>query len=239
MGDEWVSLSLVTDPFGKYDLAYLQRCFKNVVIAFKQHFIVDLSRPVSTFVSSHHHRYARKALKELQVERCEDPAQLLNEWMGLYTTLIERHAIKGISAFSRSAFARQLSLPGMVAFRAVYEGMVVSMQLWYVQGEVGYYHLGAHSALGYQMRASFAMFWSAIEYFAASGLRWLNLGASAGVKNNEMDGLTRFKLGWSTGTRTAYFCGRIFDQARYAEIVKARGISANDYFPAYRKGEFG
>jgi hypothetical protein len=233
-----VSLSLVTDPFGDYDPAYLRRCFKNVVIPFKEHFIIDLSHPMDTFVCSHHRRYARKALRQVHVEKCEDPAQFINEWVDLYAALIERHNIAGILAFSELAFKKQLNVPGIVVFRAVYEETTVAMLLWYVQGEVGYYHLGASSDLGYELQASFALFWSAIEYFAANGLRWLNLGAGAGVSSDGTDGLSQFKRGWSTGTRTAYFCGRIFDHAKYSEIVQAKGIPATDYFPAYRQGEF-
>jgi len=239
IGNGLVSLSLVTDPFGEYDTTYLHQCFRDMVIPFKEHFIIDLSRPMDTFVCQHHRRYARKALQQLCVERCEEPTQFINEWNSLYGALIERHAINGILTFSKSAFLKQLSVPGVVAFRAVCEQTTVSMLLWYVQGEVGYYHLGASSDVGYELRASFALFWSAIGYFAANRLRWLNLGAGAGVQGDSTDGLTRFKRGWSTGTRIAYFCGRIFDHARYSEIVKAKGVSATNYFPAYRKGEFG
>ena len=238
IGNELVSLSLVTDPFGEYDLAYLRQCFEDVVIPFKEHFIIDLSLPRESVVCSHHRRYARKALEDVCVERCEDPTQFINEWVNLYDALIEKHNIEGILAFSRSALAKQLRVPGIVVFRAVYEGATVSMLLWYVQGDVGYYHLGASSALGYELRASFALFWSAIEYFAANGLRWLSLGAGAGVRGDGTDGLSRFKRGWSTGTRTAYFCGRIFDQKQYLEIVRAKEIPETEYFPAYRLGEF-
>lgn len=239
MGNDLVSLSLVTDPFGDYDTTYLHLCFEDLVIPFKDHFIVDLSQPIEAFVCQHHRRYARKALRQLTVERCEDPSDFLDDWVNLYATLIERHNIRGILAFSRSTFAWQLRVPGIVAFRAVHEGITVGMLLWYVQQKVGYYHLGAFNTTGYELRASFALFWFAIEYFAETGLRWLNLGAGAGVQGDSTDGLTRFKRGWSTGTRTAFFCGRIFDQARYSEIVEAKGISTRDYFPAYRKGEFG
>ncbi len=238
-GKELISLSLVTDPFGEYDEAYLHRCFRDVVIPFKEHFVIDLSRPMDTFVCGHHRRYARKALRQLHIERCQDPTQVINEWVDLYAALIERHNIKGILAFSELAFGKQLSVPGIVALRAVYEETTVGMLLWYVQGEVGYYHLGASSATGYELRASFALFWTAIEYFTAARLRFLDLGAGAGVRNDPRDGLSRFKRGWSNGTRTAYFCGRIFDQTRYTEIVQAKGISDDNYFPAYRKGEFG
>lgn len=236
---ELVSLSAVTDPFGYYDSTYLRRCFPDVVLPFKEHFIIDLSRPMSTFVHPHHRRYARHALRNLHIERCQNPMQFVDDWVRLYSTLIGRHRIKGISAFSKGCFAKQLRVPGIIVFRAIHRETTVGMTLWYLHGEVGYYHLGAYNALGYQLHASFALFWFAIEFFAANALRWLNLGAGAGVNAGGGDGLTRFKSGWSTGSRTAYFCGRIFNQERYSAVVKAKGVSVTDYFPAYRKGEFG
>ena len=235
---ELVALSLVTDPFGNYDADCLRRCFKDVILPFKEHFVVDLHYSMNTFVSDHHRRYARKALENVSVERSENPKYCISEWMSLYAALIRKHCIKGIPAFSSSSFARQFRVPGLVIFRAGHEEATVGMTLWYVQQPVAYYHLGAYSPLGYELRASFALFWRAIAHFADQGLRWLNLGAGAGIKDNGKDGLKVFKRGWSTGTRPAYFCGRIFDRERYSEILKAKGITEFGYFPAYRKGEF-
>ncbi len=82
-------------------------------------------------------------------------------------------------------------------------------------GACGLLPLGAFSELGYSLRASFALFTHAIEHFAASGLRFLDLGGGAGVKGRGPDGLTQFKKGWSNGARTVYFCGRIFDRNKY------------------------
>ena len=42
------------------------------------------------------------------------------------------------------------------------------MALWYVSGDTGYYHLGACSEVGYELRALFGLFWYAIEYFTES-----------------------------------------------------------------------
>jgi len=238
IGSGLVSLAMVTDPFGEYDPAYLRQCFKDVVIAYKEHFVVDLSRFNNSSASSRHRSYARKALKEIRIERCERPAEHVDEWTRLYDMLIARHGIRGFSAFSREALDRQLRVPGIVAFRAIYKEITVGMTLWYTQGDLGYYHLGAYSDIGYQLRASYGLFQSAIEYFAAGRLRRLDLGAGAGVSGSDKDGLSQFKRGWSTETRTAYFCGRIFDRERYSEMVKAKAISETDYFPAYREGEF-
>jgi hypothetical protein len=237
IGDELTSIALVTDPFGVYDRAYLEQCF-DMVTPFKEHFVVDCSQPMDVIVSKHHRYYARKALKSVHVEKCQDPTQFLSEWVSLYATLIDRHNLKGIKTFSRMAFAKQLSIPGMVMFRAVSQGVTVGLDLWYVQGEVAYGHLVAYSPLGYKLRASYALKWYLIRYFADK-VRWIDLGGGAGVGSKNADGLSHFKRDWSTGTRTAYFCGRIFDHERYMEIVKAKGITDTDYFPAYRSGEFG
>ena len=238
MRDGLVSLALVTDPFGNYDRTLLQQCFRDVVTPFKEHFCIDLHVPMEQFVCRHHRRNARKALGLLHVERCPNPAETLDDWAQLYSHLIRRHGITGIAAFSRVTFARQLAVPGLAAFRVLRDDTLVGMALFYVQDQVGYYHLGAYSPLGYDLHASFALFWHAIEYFAAHGLRWLALGAGAGLRASATDGLSRFKKGWSTGTRTTYFCGRIFDRRRYAELVAARGATELEYFPAYRVGEW-
>lgn len=232
-------LSLVTDPFGDYSPADLQRCFKDVARPFKEHFVVDLSRAPTDFVHPHHQRSARKALERLQIERCAEPALFLDEWIQLYSTLVERHKIKGLPAFSRRAFSHQLDVPGLVMLRATHDGHSVGMTLWYTREKIGYYHLGAYSQEGYELSASFALFRYALDYFGTSNLRWLNLGAGAGLKRGAEDGLARFKRGWATGTRMAYFCGRIFNRRQYAEIVRARGINPTSYFPLYRAGEFG
>jgi len=235
---ELVSLAMVTDPFGNYCEDQLRRCFPDVMFAYKDHFVVDLSLPVHDHVSPHHRRNVARAQKSVDVRWCEVPSRALDTWAALYDGLIERHGIRGIRAFSRRSFAAQLSVPGMTAFEAVHRDRTVGMLLWYVQGAVAYYHLGAHNDVGYDTRASFALFWRALEHFARRGLRWLDLGAGAGTRQ-AADGLTRFKRGWSTGTRPAYFCGRIFQPSAYRAITNSAGVSAEtDYFPAYRQGEF-
>lgn len=238
--NELVSLALVADPFGDYDLAHLRRCF-GIVTPFKQHFVVDLSQSLDVLISRHHRRYRRyikRSLQHVQIERCEEPTRFLDDWSALYATLVERHRLSGIKAFSRAAFAGQLRIPGIVMFRAVYQGTTVGAILWYVQGDVCYGHLEALSPEAYRLAASYALYWSSIAYFSTK-VRWIHLGGGAGVKNDGTDGLTLFKQGWATGTRTAYFCGEILDQERYSRILQAKRISATDYFPAYREEEFG
>jgi len=232
-----VSLSMVTDPFGNYDTNLLRKCFQDIVYPYKEHFIVDLHYPINSIVSKHHGDYARKALKVMTVELCLEPSRYINDWVNLYSVLIARHDIKGIARISLEAFSKQLDVPGIVVFRAVHEGDTVGMVLWYTYEDRSYPFLGAYSSLGYELHSSYALLWFAIDYFK-NKVQWLDLGASAGVKNITSDGLAQFKKGWSTGTRTVYFCGRILNPKRYKEILLTKQIASNDYFPAYRYGEY-
>ncbi len=238
LGDELATVALVADPFGNHDPELLQRCFPDRVIPFKEHLITDLSQPPDSFVDTQHRRKARRALERLNVEYCDDALRFVDEWNNLYANLIKRHSIQGLGAFSAASFKAQLDVPGISMFRATHDGETVGMTLWYADRGVAYYHLGAYSDLGYELEASFALFWRVLEHFANHGQQWLNLGAGAGL-TNPTDGLTRFKRGWATGKRPAYFCGRIFDRTKYEEAMRARNVELSDYFPGYRKGEFG
>jgi hypothetical protein len=238
LAPDLVCVSLVADPFGDYRVEDLERDFADKFFPFKAHFVAELGRPPREFVSAHHRYYARRALSSVEVERCERPLDLLEDWSVLYAHLVERHRVSGLKAFSRLAFERQLAVPGMVALRARHQGRTVAAHLWYLQDEVAYSHLAATSDLGYRLMAPYALHWSALETFASEA-RWLNLAGAAGLSDRATDGLARFKRGWSTGTRTAYFCGRIFDRRRYDEALTARRQAPSDYFPAYRRGELG
>jgi Acetyltransferase (GNAT) domain len=238
VGASLVSAIVVTDPFGDYDESLLRDCFPDLVTRFKSHYANDLSIPLRRVVTEHHARNARIGLQQVSIERCADPYSHLDDWVRLYSVLIERHRISGIRAFSRNSFAKQLKTPGIVAFRAIHERETVGMILWYLQNGVAYYHLGAYTDEGYRLRASFALFRQALDYFAETGMTYANLGAGAGLGSDVDDGLTRFKRGWSTSQRNSYLCGRIFDRQAYDRLVRARVVATSDYFPAYRKGEF-
>ena len=224
-----VTVVLVADPFLPWDDAARQKTF-SFVRPWKEHYVIDLAR----FRPTRHHRYsARRALREIRVERCCSPPELLGDWVRLYSELVKRRGITGIQAFSESSFRRQLEVPGIVAFRATRGGSTVGGQLWYEQDGVGYCHLSASSAEGYEALSSYALYQAAIEEFTGR-LRELDLGGPAGTEGPD-SGLAFFKRGWSTGTRTAWLCGTILDPERYRGL--AGEIAESGYFPAYRRGE--
>ena len=239
IGDEWVSLVVVTDPFAEMTEAELWLPFRDLVREYKAHFVVDLARPPGEFVSAHHLRNALTARRAVAVRTGPPTSELLETWVALYGNLIARHQIRGFAAFSGSSFECQFRVPGLIVQWAEMDGAVVGMVLWYVSDDRAYYHLGAYSEAGYAVKCSFALFLDAIERFPATGVRWLALGAGAGAVNDGSDGLTRFKRGWATTTRMTYLCGRVFDTCRYRAACVAKGVPPDaGYFPAYRAGEF-
>ncbi len=235
LGRELVAVALVADPFGGWSMELLEQCFPDVLLRFKDHFVVELGPDPMRRVHPHHRRNATRAQRELAVEEVADMVGFLDEWEALYANLTRRHEIRGAAVFSRASFAAQLAVPGLVALRARRRGTTVGAALWYEQGSVAYYHLAAYDQEGYEGGASFALFACALERFADRGLAWVSLGAGAGVSGDRNDGLTRFKRGWSTGTRPAWFCGRVLQRTAYEELA---GPGSRSWFPAYRQGEF-
>lgn len=233
VGSDLVSLVLVSDPFADVDEACLGRCF-DVVKPFKTHYVTDLSGPLEGFVNKVHQYYARRALRRMDFEVCLDPIRYLDEWVTLYDHLIERHNIKGISAFSRESFQSQLRLPGMVMVIGRKDGTVLGAELTLVKGDKSYGHLAAFSPQGYKMKASYGIFWKVLEYLRAIGVSLYDGGGAAGMKESANDGLSAFKKGWSNSRRMAYLCGRVFNRQKYESLCKKYGVSDGDYFPAYR-----
>ena len=216
-----VALSLVSDPLGEYEEALLRSIFPDVCRPFKHHFVVDLGTPADPLASAHHRRNLRLAQQEVEVVVEHDPTARGVEWVRLYDQLIARHSIRGIPAFSPGSLLRQLRVPGLTMLRAVHQGTTAGITLWYAQSDDAvYYHLGAYSETGYEVRASFALFQFAIEHFRGRA-RWLDLGAGAGAEGDGSDGLTRFKRGWATGTRVAWLCGRVLHRSRYEELMSS------------------
>ena len=236
LAGRFVSISAVTDPFGSYRPDDLARCFSDLMVPFKNHFIIDLGQCPLDRVSDHHRRNARKALRQLVIERCACPEREEAPWQSLYATLVRRHEIIGIRAFSPAALNAQLRVPGAVLFQAKTESETVGMTLWYVSGDTGYYHLGACSEDGYELRALFGLFWYTIEYFAASGLRLLGLGGGAGLTGSAEDGLSRFKRGWSTGTCPSLLVWPRPRPFRLSRTGGPDGDPANRLFPRVPAG---
>jgi hypothetical protein len=233
------TISAVTDPFADASVAALRACFPQGVRPFKEHYIADLSQSPDVFIGAQHRRYARRALRSLDVHRTPADQFDAATFVALYEKLIERHHVRGPARFSPASLAAQLRVPGAVMFHANLGGQCVGACLWFVYDDRAYYHLAAYDEIGYALHASYALFRSAFDAFAGQ-VRWLCLGASAGLIDDSTDGLSQFKRGWANARRTSYLCRRIVDPERYRRLCEAAQVDHSDetFFPAYRRREW-
>jgi hypothetical protein len=231
---EIVSVAAVVHPLtAEIAGAALRSAFPDLLVPYKQHFLVELQSDWADKVPRNHRRNIRTSLSQLAVERCSDPGGELDVWCDLYGFLKRKHGIDGLADFPRGSFARQLRAPGLVMFKACKGQEAVAMHLWFVQAGTAYYHLGASNSDGYRLRAAFALMWSALKEFQRIGLHWAALGGIPETPvTREATGLARFKEGWATCARPAYLCGSILDRSTYASLT-ARN-SSSSFFPAYR-----
>jgi len=229
-----VSVTAVVDPLSAERAGTaLASAFPDLATPYKQHFLVDLQSDWTSRAPRNHQRNAKKALSQVGVQRCSDPGAELGIWCDLYAGLKRRHAISALADFPRHSFAQQLDAPGLVMLKATDGTQTVAMQLWFMQGETAYFHLGASSDDGYRLSAAFALMWSALHELQRAGARWATLGGAPGARaSGDADGLARFKQGWATRVHPAYLCGFISDRPAYDDLI--RGIGSSSFFPAYR-----
>ncbi len=226
-----ISVTLVADPFAAVGETELRNVF-DVVVPFKRHYVVDLDG--GSALGRRHRRNLAWARSGVAVHVCEDPSAYLDEWSALYTGLMRRHAGGSTPALSREALAQQLRVPGLTLLRACEGSETVGLHLWYDDGLVARGHLGATSARGYELRASYALYASAVDHFRGR-VRWLDLGGVAGNSDgDETDGLRQFKAGWATEVRQAFLCGRVLQPETYARLAADLPKSDTFYFPRYR-----
>lgn len=232
-----VSLVLIPEIFCPLGEGELGSMF-DLVRPLRQHYLVDLEAAKHRRLSRNHERKLRKAARQgLQLDLVAGHEGLLDIWLELYQTLIERKDIAGIRAFSRESFRRQLASPGNFMFLARHHGRVVGAD-WYMQsGDKVYAHLSAYSEQGYALSVSYPLMQAALEAFSTTA-SVLDLGGVPKFCAGSSDGQAYFKAGWSTHTATALLCGRVIDQERFLILNEGADPLATNYFPWYRRGEY-
>lgn len=234
--EQLVSVSMVINPLSPFPLALYKDYFDKFQ-PYKDHYILDLDLPLTTTISKNKRKYALKALRNLTVRLEIAPNIDLDSWVRLYDFLIVRHEIKGIRAFSREAFRKQLSIPNTHCFNVFYNERKIGANVYYIQGDVGYGHLSAFSPEGYELGAPYAVKWVAIEYFSQK-VRVINFGGGTGARVNIQGGLDLFKQGWSNRTEKSFFCGKILDPGKYQTLCAESDNNNENWFPAYRMDDF-
>jgi len=111
-------------------------------------------------------------------------------------------------------------------------GIIRGMSIWFTDKHLAYYHLAAYDEVGYESRASYALFYSVLKYLPSQGTQYVGLGAGAGTTATD-SGLDRFKKGWSNQSLPVYLCGKIIDRD-FCISYAPDAVQINSFFPPYR-----
>lgn len=214
-----VAVSALTDPLSGLDEERLRPSFPDLVRVDARHYIADL---VSFWPARDHRRAVREALRRVDVDVEDAPADLVPAWEALAGAALPGTEL-GLSAES---LARQLALPGCVAFSALAADGPVAMAVVYVSGEDATLHALTTSPAGEALGARYALVQTIVEDMAGRGLRRLDLGSA--------DAEPAFMEGWTQELRPAYRCGRVVDRLAYDELVASAGTRNSAAFPSYR-----
>ncbi len=228
-----VSIRIVTDPFGGFDEDILLDGFPHIMRRYKMHQVIDLEQEPPR-LPENHRRNLRFARDRVEIKKSIYPVELSEEWIRLYGILRHRHNISGAADFERWSLKRQLRVPGLHAWSAIYENEIAGIALWMTHNKYAYYHLAAYNTNGYSCKVSFALFDEAIGFFREQGFKAIDLGAAPGLAEDRNSGLLRFKKGWANRELPVYLCGRICDQIKYETLKAINHVSGNHFFPAYR-----
>jgi hypothetical protein len=230
--DDFVSATLLTDPFADVGRRELERDF-DFVRLLHRHYVVDLEKRPTAFPSRHHRRKLRTfgTARDIRFDLSPPSLAFLDHWSRLYANLVTRHGIRDFRVFSRDIFRRQLAVPGAVVCTA-WEGSDLLGADWYFQaGAHVYAHLSAYSEAGYRYGISYPMMQEAIEYFRPRAA-CLTLG---GVPvTGQHAGLSHFKEGWSTHRLPSYLCGAILQEEVFRDLNGGRMQDPEGFFPGYR-----
>ncbi len=236
LSDELIAVSFVIGPLEVFPVNAFQNFF-DVLYKYRPHYLLDTKLPIEEVVSSGRRRDVLKALQKVKVEKFLSPNIDLDEWCLLYQELVNKHQISDFRAFSRKSFQKQLAIPDTHFFRVAKNEEIVGGALFYLQDDTAYYHLAAQTKKGYDLHASYAAMWVAINILSNS-VHWIELQGGRSLTDEVIDGLSEFKKGWASLKKKSYFCGKILNHDRYHEILNKRYIPDTNWFPVYRSGEF-
>jgi hypothetical protein len=195
---EITSVSLVTDPMWCPDVAALQQAF-DACHTFKQGYLVEREERVRIH-KRHRNRInqARRAGKVREVSLVDH----LERWLELYQQNVTKRRIP--QPFSPVYFERLAELPGLRTVAVFVEDEMVTITIWMAHQDTLYFHDAASSATGHATSASYVAFAHVIEN--ANDFRYLFFGGSADFYEDSLDGLARFKRGFSNGSLLSYLC---------------------------------
>jgi hypothetical protein len=195
------SVSLVSDPMWSPEQPLLEEAFDTCRF-FKETYLIDRAERVR--ISKRHRNRINNARQRTVLEEISF-SDHLDKWFELYRHNVANRQIA--QPFSDAYFERLGSLPGMRTFAVWVDGEIVTMTTWFHHQDIFYFHDSASSPEGHAAAASYVSFSHAVE--TSTDCRYVFLGGGAEYFDDRLDGLARFKRGFSNRTAAFHLCSAI------------------------------
>ncbi len=193
------SVSLVTDPMWSPDRPTLESGF-DICRRFKETYFLDRGAGPPQISKRHRNRInnARRSgeLQEISF------ADHLDRWRELYHYNVANRQIP--QPLSDSYFEQLAAFRELRTFAVLVDGAIVTITTWIRHEDTLYFHDAASSPEGHAASASYVAFAHVAE--ALDDCRYVFLGGAAEFFDDPLDGLARFKRGFSNGSAVSYLC---------------------------------
>ena len=185
--------------------------------------------------SSKNRNVIRKAVKENVEIRHTDEAWIIDEFMEIYNSTMDRDDATDYYYFKKDYYESIIeNLKGNYEFfYAVKDEKIIAVSIILFANGRMHYHLSA-SRREYQRYAPSNLMLSEVcKYGVERGYKSFHLGGGVGSKE---DGLYKFKKSFNRNENKKYCIGKaIFDREKYDELVQCRDSATDEnFFPRYR-----
>lgn len=194
------SVSIVTDPLHGPDGAVLQREFE-ICQVLKRCYLIDRDAE-RVHISKRHRNRINKAGRVAEAREVTF-ADVLPRWLELYERNVATREIP--QPYSQAYFERLADLPGLRTVAVLVDDEVATITVWMRYRETLYFLDSASSVEGHEASASYVAFANVVD--TTEDCRHVFLGGSADFYDDDIDGLARFKRGFSNASVANYICG--------------------------------
>lgn len=177
----------------------------------------------------------RKAIKENVTIQWTDEPWIIDEFMEIYNSTMDRDQATEYYYFKRNYYESIIEgLKGNYKFfYAEKDGEIISVSIILFANKRMHYHLSASQKEFQKFAPTNLLLYEVCKFGISHGYESLHLGGGVGSKE---DGLYKFKKSFNKNENRQYFIGKkIYDTNKYNELVASREYIENEnFFPKYR-----
>ena len=211
-----------------YDVIYCRHTVATNLGDYEDPFLSEFSKSCRKSV--------RRGLNQgITYEIVEKPDSL-DGFLPIYYETMRRNRAERFYFFDKAYFDRCLELfrENIVLVNAVYEGKVISAEMYFVWGPYIHSHLAGTLDACLDLSPDYVIMYGIMEWGKKNGYRYIHTGG--GTSNDPEDPLYLFKKKFGKNTDFDFYVGkRIWDQDIYDRLCDRLGRDETGFFPAYRR----